>query len=151
MKKYQQIAGFTFFLIGLAVVLYSLHGLGLGTTKLPGPGFFPFLCGLSIIVFSGSWLLSTRKEKDVNTEPFWGPGEWVRPLLAVVLTAAYGAIMDGLGYVLSTFLFIAAWQFLIERENWKKIITLSVVGTVAMYVMFQYMLSVPLPEGILSI
>jgi hypothetical protein len=151
MGKYERLTGFAFILMGIAVIFYSINVLSIGTTKLPGPGFFPFISGLCVVIFSGVWIFTTKKIKTEEDKPFWEKGQWVRPLLAVLIIMAYAAFMDGLGYILSTLLFIVAWQLFIEGEKWKKILILSVVGTVVMYVLFQYLLSVPLPEGIFTI
>ena len=151
MKKFERITGFIFILFGIAAMLYSAISLGLGNVKLPGPGFFPFICGICLVVFSSSWLIASRKEKDEENLPFWGKGEWVRPLLAVIITSFYGAVMEGLGYIIATFLFLAIWQLIVEREKWSKTAIIAVVGTIVMYLLFQYLLSVPLPEGLISI
>lgn len=151
MKKYERITGLLFILIGVAVIFYSITTLGLGSIKHPGPGFFPFICGLCLVVFSTIWLLATRKEKDEETKPFWGKGEWIRPLMAVLITSLYGALMDTLGYILVTLLFLVIWQVMIEREKWLKTAIIAVVGTIVMYILFQYLLAVPLPEGLFSL
>jgi hypothetical protein len=57
--------------------------------------------------------------------------------------------MEPLGYMLSTFIFLVAWQFAIEREKWLKTGAIAIIGTVAMYAIFSYLLRVPLPEGLL--
>lgn len=151
MKKYERITGFIFIILGVATMLYAVISLGLGTIKHPGPGFFPLICGICLVVFSGIWLFATRKDEDGETQPFWGKGEWIRPLLAVIITSLYGAVMDGLGYIIATFLFLVIWQFVIEREKWLKTAIIAVVGTIVMYILFQYLLAVPLPEGLISI
>jgi hypothetical protein len=151
MKKHERITGFIFILFGLATILYSTISLGLGNVKLPGPGFFPFICGSSLVVFSTIWLIATFKEKDTETKPFWEKGQWVKPLIAVIITSLYGAVMDGLGYILATFLFLVVWQIAIVHEKWLKTAIIGVVGTVVMYILFQFLLAVPLPEGLISI
>lgn len=148
MIKRERLAGLFFLIMGVAVIFYSLRELGLGTIKLPGPGFFPAICGVSIVVFSGMWLLSLRGRQGETETPFWEKGEWIRPSFAVALTMGYGAIMDDLGFIPATFAFLVAWQFLIEREKWLKTTIISLIGTAAMYTIFQYLLAVPLPRGI---
>lgn len=151
MKKHERIAGLTLILLGITVMIYSMTALSLGTIKHPGPGFFPMLCGLCIVVFSLAWLIPLWKHKDEDPQPFWGKGEWVRPTMAVAAIALYASIMDELGYLISTLVFILLWQFIIEREKWLRAVIISLACTATMYVLFQYLLSVPLPEGIFSI
>lgn len=148
MVNRDRIAGLFFLLLGFAVTFYSVRELGLGSVKAPGPGFFPFMCGVCIVIFSAVWLYSLRTRSDKNRGPFWEKGEWIRPAMAVAITLAYAAIMDDLGFILATFLFIAAWQFAIEREKWSKNLIISSIGTAGMYAIFQVLLSVPLPRGL---
>lgn len=150
MEKRDRVASITYLLVGFAVIFYALKELGMGTIKLPGPGFFPVLCGVSIVVFSGIWLFSLRNGQSGECPPFWGKGEWIRPAIAVALTTAYATIMDDLGFIPSTFLFLTAWQLWVERERWVRNMVISLIGTAAMYTIFQVLLSVPLPRGMFS-
>ncbi len=150
MKKYERITGMIFILIGVADMIYSVFTLSLGNFHKPGPGFFPLLCGLVLVIFSAIWIF-TKKEGDEEEKPFWEKGQWVKPLIAVVVITVYGAIMEDVGYLLSTFVFLLAWQIFIEREKWVRTLLISVIGTITMYFLFIYLLGVPLPEGILSI
>jgi putative tricarboxylic transport membrane protein len=151
MVKNERRAGLFFILLGVAVIFYSFNALSLGTVKEPGPGFFPFISGVCVVVFSIVWILGLKKEAAEEDKPFWEKGQWVRPLYAILITCVYAGVMDRLGYVLSTLLFIIAWQLFIEGGKWKKIVIISIVGTIVMYILFQYLLSVPLPEGLFSI
>ena len=151
MVKRDRVVGFVFLLMGLAVIFYGLGDLGMGTLKAPGSGFFPVISGACIAVFSGIWLISIRKEQSEEDSPFWEKGEWIRPTFAVLITMGYAAIMDDFGFILSTFLFIATWQFCIEHEKWIRNMVISLVGTASMYMIFQILLSVPLPRGMFSL
>ena len=53
--------------------------------------------------------------------------------------------------MISTFLFLIAWQVLIEAERWKKTALVAIIGTVTMYILFVYLLRVALPQGMLGI
>lgn len=151
MMKRDKMVGFGFLFMGLAVIFYAFGDLGMGTLKAPGSGFFPVISGMCIAVFSGIWLITLRKDKSEDTSPFWEKGEWIRPVLAVLITMGYAATMDDLGFILSTFLFIAAWQLWIEHEKWVRNMVISLVGTASMYMIFQMLLSVPLPRGMFSL
>jgi hypothetical protein len=86
---------------------------------------------------------------DKNTPVLWDKGIWVAPVIAMVLIAAYTFGLETLGYCVSTFIFLAAWQVIIVHEKWLKTGIIAVVGTVTMYVLFCYLLGVPVPEGLL--
>lgn len=145
MTKYERRAGVFFIMLGIAVAIYSLSALQLGTIRQPGPGLFPFISGIGIAALCLAWLAANRRA-DAEAEPFWQERQWLPPLLAVIITIAYAALMEPLGYTLSTTLFLAAWQKIIERASWRKAAVIAAIGTLAMYILFVHLLGVALPE-----
>jgi hypothetical protein len=150
MTKQERMAGLVFAMFGLAISIYSLTALKIGNISQPGPGLFPLICGVGIILLCLLWLFRNRNACNTS-EPLWSGGNWFRPALAVVIMVAYAALMEDLGYVLSTLLFLIIWQKLVEGEKWQKTAIITVAGTVAMYILFVYLLKVALPEGMLGI
>lgn len=148
MTKQERMAGLLLVLLGIAVVYYGFSVLTVGTIQEPGPGFFPVICGTGIVILSIVWFITSLKT-EVCEAPLWGKGAWVSPVIAVILITIYASIMETLGYVLATIVFLIAWQQAIEREKWIKTGTIAIVGTAVMYVLFAYLLGVPLPEGTL--
>lgn len=147
MTKQERLSAVFFLTIGVAVAYYGVTVLKLGSVKEPGPGFFPALCGAGIMILCLVWLVTSRiSEAD---RPLWGPGEWVSPVLAVVIITAYAAGLEILGYITSTLLFLVLWQLVVEREKWKKTAIIALIGTAAMYALFSFLLGVPLPTGLL--
>ena len=76
---------------------------------------------------------------------------WLGPGLAVLIMIVYTALMEDLGYIPSTLLFLIAWQKLVEKANWRRTAIIAVIGTASMYILFVYLLKVALPEGLLGI
>lgn len=150
MTKQERMAGLVFAIFGLATGVYSFTALKIGTISQPGPGMFPLICGAGIVVMCLLWLFRNRNVCN-SSEPLWSKMNWVRPVLAVATMIVYASLMEELGYVLSTLLFLITWQILIEREKWRKTAIIAIVGTISMYVIFVYLLKVALPEGILGI
>lgn len=153
MAKRDRIAAIIFLTLGFGIIYYSLEHLELGTMKLPGSGFFPAISGACFVIFSLAWLFSARSGGACTKESttlLWEKGDWIRPLMVVAITAGYAAVIDFLGFILTTFLFIVIWQFLIVREKWIKIVIISLIGTASMYVMFQLLLKIPLPVSIFT-
>jgi hypothetical protein len=150
MTKQERMAGLIFAMFGLAVGVYSGTALKIGTISQPGPGMFPMICGFGITLTCLIWLFKNRNACN-NSTPLWSQRNWCRPLLAIVCMSVYAALMEELGYVISTLLFLVAWQLLIEAEKWKKTAVIALVGTVVMYILFVYLLRVALPEGMFGI
>ena len=148
MTKQERLSAVFFMALAVAVTYYGVSVLKLGTVQEPGPGFFPALCGGGILILCLLWIFTSRSDKAKDA-PLWGAGEWGAPVIAAGIITAYAASMETLGYITSTLLFLVAWQVFVERENWVKTGIIAVVGTAAMYVLFSFLLGVPLPEGLL--
>lgn len=146
MTKYERAMGFFLIALGIAVVYYAVSALSLGSIKEPGPGFFPAVCGSGIVILSVIWFAGSSKLM-AESEVLWEKGQWVAPAIATAVITGYAVLMEPLGYILSTFVFLVAWQFTIEHERWRKTGLIAVIGTAAMYGIFSYLLGVPLPEG----
>jgi hypothetical protein len=149
MTKSERIAGVLFTVLGIYVVTYSFVKLDIGTISRPGSGFFTLSCGSGILIMALSWLLSGLKAKK-DDSPLWGKGQWISPVFAVGLIIVYALLMPSAGYILSTAVFIVLWQVIIARARPLTIIIFTVTGAGAMYVLFELLLSVPLPNGLLG-
>jgi putative tricarboxylic transport membrane protein len=148
MAKAQRIAAVLFTMLGIYVIAYSLVQLEVGAINKPGSGFFTLICGLGIFILSVLWMVFGFRGQE-NTAPLWDTRQWLAPLLAVAVTLAYALLMESLGYVLSTAVFIVLWQLVIAKGKKLTIILFTVLGTAAMYTVFEVLLSVPLPNGLL--
>lgn len=150
MSKQQLITGIVFVLVGLYVSIYSFVKLDIGTFSAPGSGFFTLICGSGILLLSLIWLISGLK-KASDEIALWEKRAWIKPLLAIALIALYAILIEWLGYVLSTAIFIVIWQILISQSRPRTIIIFVIVGTGGMYFLFGQLLSVPLPYGVLGL
>ena len=126
----------------------SIH-LAMGKWGRPGPGFFPF--GLAVVLILLSLVLIFRHwEKDRTPAPFWPGRTWLRPLLGVAILVLYALSFDRMGFIVTTFLFLVIWMWIIERLGWRTILSISTGTTVALYLIFNLFLEVPLPQGFLG-
>lgn len=141
-------AAMFFIVLSIAVIYYSLTKLSLGSIQEPGPGFFPFVCGAGIVLLCLIWF-AVNPKVDNDTSPLWKKGVWVAPVIAMVLITLYTVGLDTLGYYTSTFLFLIIWQLGIVREKWAKTGVIAIIGTAVMYVLFGYLLGIPVPDGLL--
>lgn len=148
MNKNERWAALFLILLSVAVIYYSLTKLSLGTISEPGSGFFPFVCGVGILLLCMIWFIANPKV-DEETPAMWEQGAWVAPLLAMILIGLYTFGLEILGYCTATFIFLIAWQTAIVREKLVKTGIIALTGTTVMYLLFSYLLGVPLPEGFL--
>jgi putative tricarboxylic transport membrane protein len=88
-------------------------------------------------------------------EEFRGSGGqsriWKRIVLAVGALVVFGVLFEGLGYVISTFLFIAFLLRAVERQKWSLVVVAAFLTSLATYLVFGLLLNTPLPGGILGL
>ena len=148
-SKVQRITGALFTVLGVYVAFYSFAKLGVGTMRRPGPGLFTLICGAGIMIMSLMWLITQWKDKD-ETLFFEEKGAWIPPSLGVAITLIYALLITPLGYTLSTLVFIVLWQVVIARARLRTVILFGVIGSAVMFVLFELLLGVPLPNGFIG-
>jgi len=144
-KKHERIAAALTSLGGVAVMIYAWHTLRLGSIHMPDAGFLPFLCGLGLTILGVVWGWTLQAGKARGAGGTAEKRRWQRPLLSLSLMVLYGLAIETAGYLTSTLAFMVAWQQFIEHETVFKTIVISLLGTLAMYVLFSYLLKVPVP------
>lgn len=122
----------------------------MGKWKQPGPGFFPFGLSIALILLSFA-LIQTHWKSDPLPASFWPGRTWLRPLLGIATLIFYALVVDFLGFIPTTFLFLVLWMWVIERLRWRTIISVSVGTTIVLYAIFTLFLEVPLPHGFLGL
>jgi putative tricarboxylic transport membrane protein len=140
---------------GLAVLAASLFliWLTLGLKDNPlvpiGPGFYPrIVLGITAVlafalVVADLWAPKQRSEaKELNY------------LLVVEMFALFGlycGALPYLGFRVSTFLYVAASNALLDRpKSWKgaaRVVAVALITTVIVYAVFEHYLTVLLPRG----
>jgi drug/metabolite transporter (DMT)-like permease len=121
----------------------------MGTLKRPGPGFLPFILACLLVALSLALIASQWKKGD-GKAPFWPERTWLRPLLGAGAFALYAFLIDLIGFLPTTFIFLVLWMWIIESISWRRIAMVSVGVTGVLYLIFGYFLEVPLPGGIFS-
>lgn len=139
-------------LIGILFCIGGLH-YGIRRSGIPGPGFLPFATGLILVALSLILLLSRflkrRDEAGAIGEPM-PRGEALRRILkALGALCLYVLILEPLGFLLTTFLFMIL-ALRLEPRRWTFILTLAIGATAFFFLLFKVLLRVPLPPGILG-
>lgn len=149
MKKADIITGFILLVLAGYVIREAWTMPQSGTFG-PGPGFLPLWLGallafLAVILLVTSW--SRRPTEKDRQSPF--PG--VKPLLSVASVllglALYTLLMETLGFLVDTFLFVAYLMLVVERERWPTAILVAASTTAALYLVFQVLLTITLPRN----
>jgi len=147
--KWDRVAGYVLLAIGI-ITAWSSTSLSMGKASRPGPGFLPFGLALILIILSIA-LIAKSWKKEEQSVPFWPERGWLRPLLGVGIFLLYAALLPPLGFILTTFFFLICWMWVIERIRWVTILPISIGVTAVLYLIFSYLLEVPLPGGFLDL
>ena len=140
-----------FWLILGVLISFFAHGMDLGTPSLPGPGFFPFLTGIVMAVAAGIVLVRDWA-KDANQTAARGISHGLRNVLVVFASlVGYGVLLESLGFVLCTFIFVAILLRVIGSRSWVTMALGAGVAAAGSYAVFQRLLDVQLPKGILGL
>lgn len=145
----------TFWLLFSIYVVFESYHMGLGTWRMPGPGFLPFGASILLVIISFSVLLRTLLTdslKEAPSEPD-GDGEplnYRNLVLALMGLLAYTFMIQPLGFVVSTFLQMVFFVWMIGRRSLLASIIAGLCITVASYLLFQVALDAQFPMGVLE-
>ena len=139
-------AGLIFVLIGVGVIIGALK-LRVGSATEPQPGFFPFVGGVLLLILSSILFVQGLRGRSLGTKAF---GELRRPAILIVAMVVYVVILDGVGYVIATIMLSAIVLRILETKSWWVIVVASLVLSVGSYILFDRLLGVTLPNGILA-
>lgn len=141
-----------------ACVIFFASEIRLGLIKDPiGPRSFFYGIGGLFIVGGGiiaarlvrNWQAAPTNDlvsEGTADEPEY-PASGMRAGALFVLSLVYAALIQPLGYLLSTPLFIAAGLIVMGERGWKLIAALSVIFTVVAYIVFAQLLNVRIVVG----
>jgi hypothetical protein len=150
MRKADIIVAIGLMVVGLLAVGDSVKiGFGWGKSG-PEAGFFPFYMGLGIVISTFFILLKAIKvfKKDGAGKPLVPKGGTAQILW--VLLPAIGVILltELLGLHLATVLYLAFYMGFVGRIPWGKVALLSILVPLVVYVLFDKIFLIPLPEGV---
>ena len=137
--------------IAIAICIGSLQ-LSLGQVRVPGPGFFTFLCGGVMGVLAIVRLVQAMKSPSGGpAKPFCSDrGKFRKMVWGFIALVIYAIAMDYLGFALSTVLFLGFFLRVIEPQKWRVVFIFSILPTLCAYIVFKSYLDVQLPEGFLG-
>ena len=144
------------FSIGLILlslyVLYltaNLESLYAVATSDPGPKFFPTICCVAIILCSIGKFVTAKAEDE---QPFLSRRGWIKLMVMFVAFGVYILSMTYLGFLISTPLFTALFVYIMsggKPVRPVRIAAFSLCTTGLLFIIFEWVISVILPRGIL--
>jgi hypothetical protein len=136
--------------LGIVIIADAARlGFGWGPSG-PESGFFPFYLGLglfvcSVLVFVKAFR-ATRKgkpDKRLMPEGAWKPIAWV-----LLPAAAMCGLTELIGLHLSAAAYLAFYMLAVGKIGWKTTVLVSLITPTLLYVMFDKVFMVPLPQGL---
>lgn len=147
--KKDRLIGLLLTVFGITALILSMQIRVKGNSTDPGSRLFPVMASILLIVCGVGVLLSAGKSKD---KVFLLPQGWKKLGAAFGLMIGYTLALKYLGFVISTPVFLYFVVTMLAGEEkvvvWKKILY-SVVVTGLTWYIFQKILSMNLPSGIL--
>ncbi len=146
MRKIDIVTGFFCIFLGFAVMVGAIS-MRLGTPRHPQSGFFPFLIGASLVVLSVILLIYAFLGRREVAKAF---GDLLKPSVLVIGMLIYSVVLDFLGYVVATFVLSIVILRVLDIKTLWKLVAVSLAVAVGSFILFDTLLSVTLPHGILK-
>jgi putative tricarboxylic transport membrane protein len=150
MRKADIIVALGLMVVGLLALGDALRlGFGWGMSG-PEAGFFPFYMGLGIVICTLFIVLRAIKiyKKEGTGKPLVPEGGTTQILW--VLLPAIGVVLltELLGLHLATVLYLAFYMGWVGKMHWAKVVLLSILVPLVIYILFDRVFLIPLPEGV---
>lgn len=129
--------------VGVIAIIMSI-GFGLGSGTRPGPGLWPFLAAV-LMLGSTAVVAITDTLDDYES---WGT-ESVRTLLALASLVVFAVLFTLLGFTVPAILLMFLWLRMFGQMRWLHAALLAVGGALALFLLFDVVLGVPMPRDLL--
>ena len=140
----------------LLVAFFVLAGsvtLGLGTFGSPGPGFLPFLAAGVLACSSGihflSEMFSRADRSNKKAQTLWAGTKWTKVICVAFVLILYAFCFETAGFILCTFLLMAFLLLVMDIRSAYTVLIGSLLVTLMSYIIFEKLLNIGFPAGIL--
>ncbi|MGF6906080.1 tripartite tricarboxylate transporter TctB family protein [Fusobacterium sp. PH5-44] len=118
-----------------------------------GSGFMPKIIGGSLIAISALKLVLTflskeNKKEEANNSDMKGG------LLTIGILAIYVILFNGLGFLIATAIYLFFQMLILSDKKNRNIILFAIIAIIVpviIYVLFVYIIKMPLPAGLIEI
>jgi len=128
-----------------AYVVVSARGLGVWLPQGPGPGFFPLVLAVALIVLSVAWFVQTRRAAGGDPAEDGGAFPRKRAAVTVASLVVLAAVLDFVGFQAGMLLFLLFHLRVMGRCRWLISVVIAAAGSVGGFHLFNDFLLVPLP------
>ena len=136
--------------IGVAISFLSQR-TGIGSFTEPGAGFVALVSGLFLIAVGFVMSIAPKEKGDERGKPaalMDRSGRSFRLFLTIALLVLYGLLLQPLGYVLTTFLFMLGLFYDLEKRSITVPLFASFASVAVTYGLFEIWLKARFPRGV---
>lgn len=136
--------------IGILVIVDSVRlGFKWGTSG-PESGFFPFYLGVGQVICSLLVLINViKKYKQEKVGKRLMPEGALKPILWVLIPATVMIVItEFVGLHIAAAIYLAFYMRASEKVGWVTVILVSILVPVGLYIAFDKLFLVPLPQGL---
>lgn len=142
-KSFDRYSSVIFLVLGLGFVVESSEISQTAYGSNVGPDIFPKILGAILVLLSCRLFYETFKyaSKDKTKDVL----DYKNFLIILVSAILYALLLEKLGYVITTFLFLAISFQVMEKGGWLKSLLISAVFSYGVYFLFVEILDGTLP------
>ncbi|MCZ2840188.1 tripartite tricarboxylate transporter TctB family protein [Modestobacter sp. VKM Ac-2985] len=141
--RFDRYASILFLLIGLGFVLESRKIAASAYGSNVGPDIFPMGLGIVLILLSLRLLFETKG--NAMSESKKRQYDYKRFLIILISAIFYGLLIETVGYVITTFVFLTVCFQVMERGGWLKTLLISGGFSCGIYYLYVKVLDGSLP------
>jgi putative tricarboxylic transport membrane protein len=140
----------------LAVIaLVESARLDVGSPTRPGPGFFPLVLAVALLLVAGvilarAWGTRSGGPADAEAVLLAERADPRRLMATLVALAIYVAVLEPLGFMLSTVALLTFLFGALARYHWPVALGLGTATALVAWLVFDTWLQVRLPSGVLG-
>jgi putative tricarboxylic transport membrane protein len=127
--------------LGVAA-LFGASALGVGSASQPGPGTWPLLISIMLVVLGVVLLLGARRTTDAEK---FSRASWL-VLAGLATMVVFVAVIEVIGFEIPSALLCFVWLRFLGRESWRMSVITSLAVAVGFYLVFVAALAVPIPH-----
>jgi hypothetical protein len=147
MKRTYLITHGVWLVLALAVAAEAGR-LGFGSFSRPGPGFLPFLAGITLAVLALLALIQTAFAKPSgDAGAGFKPGDLIRIGTVTGVLFLYVLLWEVIGFLAATFVLLLFLFRCVEPLRWRTVFTASALTLAFTYILFSVLLGARLPTG----
>lgn len=147
MEKAYLFFGLSCILLAGLVMVECFFRLGIGSLKAPDAGFWPFIIAIIFMGLSLSYVVTILRSKVNTLKSFWGKVKWGKPLIILVLLFLYGMVLEKIGFILTTFIFMLVLFRVHKPQRWILVVGGALLSSLGMYAVFELWLRAGLPRS----